>query len=219
MQQEDLERVIDIKVRPLLDKAMHTYLGITVAEIESDISDKLKHNPFFGFEIVTSLPFKKAKKLFLKQYLARTCKLHFGNVSEIAATAGMNRRSIHRLIKAFKINVNECRTDKTKTYNKQGYVEDIIKDVITPYKTSINPTKFKALYKQTPTLSNDIVRALPDIELDLDKAEQEFEKRYLSKALQENNNNISQTARNIGLRFETLHRKLKRLGLLPHENI
>ena len=45
-------------------------------------------------------------------------------------------------------------------------------------------------------------------------AEREFEKKYLKAALQENDNNISKTARKIGLRFETLHRKLKSLGLI-----
>ena len=46
------------------------------------------------------------------------------------------------------------------------------------------------------------------------QAEQEFEKSYINKALEENNSNISQTARKIGLRFETLHRKIRKLGII-----
>jgi DNA-binding NtrC family response regulator len=40
-----------------------------------------------------------------------------------------------------------------------------------------------------------------------------FEVQYFKKALKENKDNISKTARKIGLRYETLHRKLKSLGL------
>ena len=40
-----LEEQIDKKVKPILEKAMHEFLGITVDEIKSDISDELKQNP------------------------------------------------------------------------------------------------------------------------------------------------------------------------------
>ena len=54
----------------------------------------------------------------------------------------------------------------------------------------------------------NIVKELPDNPLSLKDAEKEFEERYFKQALLDHNNNISLTARNIGLRFETLHRKL-----------
>jgi DNA-binding NtrC family response regulator len=47
----------------------------------------------------------------------------------------------------------------------------------------------------------------------LKDAEEEFEKRFIVKALEENNFNVSKTSRKIGLRYETLHRKMKALGL------
>ena len=191
---------------------MHKYLGMTIAEIESDISDKLKQTTFFEFTIATSLPFKKAKKLFIKHYLARLCRLRFGNVSDIANIAGVDRRSVHRLVNNLKLNVKEFRNEPAD-YVKKSAVEDIIKEVITPYKQSINAAKFKALYKQAPSLSADIAKELPDLEISLKDAEIEFEKRYFQKALEENHGNISATARKIGLRFETLHRKIKSLGL------
>ena len=216
MQQKDLEKVIDIKIKQLVDKAMHNTLGMTITEIESEISDKLKNGLFFEIEITTALPFKKAKKLFKKQYVARLCRLHFGNISEVAAIAGIDRRSVHRIVTDLKIGITDFReeAEKISTYNKQTFVEEAIKDAITPYKTSINPIKFKALYKQAPTLSSDIAKALPDVEITYKTAEQEFEKIYLTKALQENNGNISKTAKKIGVRFETLHRKMKKLGIV-----
>ena len=60
-------------------------------------------------------------------------------------------------------------------------------------------------------LSSDIVKKLPAVEMSWDDAEVEFEKKYLEKALAENKGNISKTAKAIGLRYETLHRKLKKL--------
>ena len=212
MQKEDLEKVIETKVKPLVDKAMQDFLGMTIAEIEADISDKLKHTPLIDFEMPTSLQFKKAKKLFKKQYLAKLCRLHLGNVSEVANAAGVDRRSVHRLAKECRIGVANIR-EETQDYNKKTFIKDAIEDAITPYKTIINPTKFKALYKQTPTLSTDIAKLLPDIQLNLKEAEREFEKHYLSKLLEENKGNIAAAARKAGLRYETMHRKLKKLGL------
>ena len=37
-----LEKLIDAKVKPLLEEAMHKNLGVTVSEIELDITDRLK---------------------------------------------------------------------------------------------------------------------------------------------------------------------------------
>lgn len=216
MHKEDLERVINTKVKPIVDKAMQDFLGMTIAEIEADISDKLKHTPLIDFEITTDLQFKKAKKLFKKQYLAKLCRLHSGNVSEVANVAGVDRRSVHRLVKECRIGVANIR-EETQEYNKKTFVQDVIEDVITPYKTSINPTKFKALYKQTPTLSTDIAKLLPELQLNLKEAETQFEKQYLKKTLEENKGNIAATTQKVGLRYETLHRKLRKLGLLQRQ--
>lgn len=215
MQQTDLEKVIDTKVKPMLDEAMQNSLGMTIAEIENDISDKLKNTLFFEVEITTALNFKKAKKLFKKQYIARLCRLHFGNISKVAAIAGLDRRSVHRIVNELKISIENFREQEEKiNYSKQTFVEELVKDTITPYKTSIMPAKFKALYKQAPTLSNDIAKALPNIEITFKNAETEFEKQYLTKALAENKGNITATAKKIALRYETLHRKLKKLKII-----
>ena len=47
----------------------------------------------------------------------------------------------------------------------------------------------------------------------LKEAEQEFEKQYLSKALKEAKGSITKTAKKIGLRYETIIRKMKKLGM------
>ena len=64
----DLERVIQDKVKPLIDSSMQKFLGITIKELSTDISDRLKRTPLLDFKIDTSMLFKKAKKLFKKEY-------------------------------------------------------------------------------------------------------------------------------------------------------
>jgi len=98
----DLEAAIMQKIKPLLEDAMQRYLGITISEIESDITDRLR-NPLLEFAIDTKIPFKKAKRAFRKAYLLHLLQLRGGNVSDTAKAAGMARESVQRLIKQFKL--------------------------------------------------------------------------------------------------------------------
>ena len=212
---EALEEVVEKRVKPMVDKAMHKWLGVTISEIKADISDRLKKSPLLEYEISTKIPFKKAKKLFKKLYLSKLLRAFSGNITDVAKTAGLDRRSVHRLVEELKLDVEEFRASIAKIqYVRQEAVKNIIQESAESYKSSLSPTKFKDFYKHAPELSKDIVKELPATPLTLKQAEQEFEKEYLRKALKENNNNISKTAKTIGLRFETLHRKLKSLGLL-----
>ena len=70
------------------------------------------------------------------------------------------------------------------------------------------------MYDATPRISKDIVEELPDMEMSLKKAEEEFEKEYLKVKLEENDNDIVKTAAKIKLRYETLLRKVKKLDLI-----
>ena len=214
MPQEALEEVIEKRVKPMVEQAMAKFLGITVPEIEFDISDRLRA-PLLEYEIDIKLPFKKAKRLFKKLYLARMLKVHFGNISEVAVLLDIDRKTIHRLIKSLKIDVEEFRKEFEKSrYIKEETVSNIIKKTLETYKTSLSPIKFKTFYEHAPSLSKDIIKELPEKPLTLSEAEDEFEKRFLKKALEENEFNISRTARKIGLRFETLYRKLKELRII-----
>jgi DNA-binding NtrC family response regulator len=210
----ELEKLIENKVKPMLEEAMQKNLGITVSELETDISDRLKKSALLEFDIDTRLKFKDAKKKFKREYVARLLQLNFGNVAEVAKVALVDRRSIHRIVAEMKIEVQKFRDMLQKgQYVKQLAVQDIIQESLEHYKTSLNPNKYEALYKQAPSLSKNIVKEIPETPKNLKEAEKEFEKRYFEKALQENSGNISKTARKIGLRFETLHRKLKSLGV------
>ncbi|MBD3310093.1 hypothetical protein GF351_02645 [Candidatus Woesearchaeota archaeon] len=209
-----LDKVIKEKVKPMVDEAMHKFLGVTIREISGDISDSLKRSPLLDFEIDTSLPFRKAKDMFRRQYIVRLLRTHYGNISAVAKISGLDRRSIHRLIKGLNIDAERFRKHLQKPeYVRQEAVSSMIEHTLDEYRSVLNPKKLEEVYKQVPDLSRDIVKELPESPLTLKQAERRFEKNYISKALEENNGNVSKTARKIGLRYETLHRKLKELGV------
>jgi DNA-binding NtrC family response regulator len=210
----ELEKLVEARIKPLLAEAMQKSLGITVAELEADISDKLKRSALLEFEVDTKLKFKDAKKKFKREYVAHLLQLNFGNVADVAKIASVDRRSIHRIVAEMKIEVQKFRDMMQKgQYVKQLAVQDIIQESLETYKGALNPRKYEALYREAPVLSKNIIREIPETPKTLKEAEREFETRYFEKALAENNHNISKTSRRIGLRFETLHRKLKSLQI------
>lgn len=214
MPKPTLEKVLKDKVEPLIEEAMHKFLGVTISELGKDITDKIERNPLISYEINTAIGFKAAKKVFKKEFLTRLLQSNFGNVSAVAKIAGMDRRSVHRAIKEFGIDIKKVRKEmiKTKYYQREA-VDAILKDTLDSYKQIIRPGRLERLYKNVDKLSKDIIKQLPPVEMSWEEAEKEFEKRYLEKALEENKGNVSKTARKIGLRYETLHRKLKKLGV------
>ncbi|HLC84956.1 MAG TPA: helix-turn-helix domain-containing protein [Candidatus Nanoarchaeia archaeon] len=209
-----LEQALETKVKPLLDQAMVQYLGVKVEEIKTDISDHLKKSPLLDFLIDTRIPFKKAKDEFRRQYLLRMLLRFYGNISLVAKHASVDRRSIHRLIERYAIDVDKFREEMLKfSYVKEMAVSQVIHGVLDSYKGSLNPEKASGLYGSIDDLSKSIVKELPDAPLTMDQAEAEFEKKFIAHALSEHGSNISKTSRSIGIRFETLHRKMKELGV------
>ncbi|MBW2995992.1 hypothetical protein KY332_01695 [Candidatus Woesearchaeota archaeon] len=214
MAKERLEEVLKKKVEPLLEESMHKILGVTISEFGKDISDKIERNPLIAYDIDTALDFKAAKKLFKKQFLTRMLQTHFGNISAVAHITGLDRRSVHRAVKELGIGIKGIRRDMLKAdYYRKEAVGGILKNTLESYKAVIRPGKLEDMYKNVDQISSDIVKELPTIEMSWDSAERMFEKQYFEKALKENKGNVSKTARKIGLRYETLHRKLKKLGL------
>ena len=88
-----------------------------------------------------------------------------------------------------------------------------MKKTLGGYKNVIHPVKLRKAYADMGFLSQDIVNELPIRRMTLKEAEREFEREYLKKALRENGNNLSQTAKKIGIRYETLVRKMKKLAV------
>ncbi|MBI5880902.1 hypothetical protein HZB90_02110 [archaeon] len=200
-------------VEDIVGDAMKPVLGININELNKDISEKLD-KPLVMFEIDTSLKFKQAKKKFKQQFLSRLLRMSYGNISYVAKKAGVDRRSIHRIVKDAGINVSKIREEMIKPYQiRQKAVEGVIEDVLEHYKTVIHPEKMAEVYKKVDTVSKEILDELPEKKTTLKEAEAEFEKEYFRKALSENKGNVTATARKIGIRYETLLRKLKALGV------
>ncbi len=201
-------------VEQIVDDAIKPILGVSIDELNKDISEKLEKSPLLQINIDTKLNFKQAKKRFKHQFLSRLLRVTYGNISEVAKRAGVDRRSIHRHVKDAGIDVAKIREEMIKPYQiKQKAVGNVIEDVLEHYKRVIHPDRMAEVYKNVDSVSKGILDDLPEKTITLKDAEEEFEKEYLKKVLAENDGNVTVTAKKIGLRYETLHRKLKVLGL------
>lgn len=211
---ETLEKVVKEKIEPMLEEAMQRYLGITISELEKDISEKIEQERLIGLTIRADLPFKEAKKLFKKEFLERTIQTHYGNVSEVADVVGLDRRSVHRDLKGLKVDVKKLREKMYKPgYFEKEAVDALIRKTLDSYREILRPEKLGEMYKHVSQLSESIVKVLPLLDIGWKDAEREFERTYLERVLEVHQWNIGLTARKIGLRYETLLRKMKKLGL------
>jgi len=208
-----LDSVVDKKIRPMLEDAMRQYLGVRVEELGTDISDRLRR-PLFDIPADASMPFKKAKLLFKKYYLTRLLQLNFGNVQQAARIGGVDRRSVHRLVRELGMRPDDARKElHRQSFYVRGEVQAIVQEKTERYKGAIAPQRYKQFYEHAPRLSDQIAKELPLEMPTMKQAEREWEKRYLQQALERFGPSPVAVARSIGLRYETLHRKLASHGL------
>ncbi len=211
---DSLDVVVERKVKPMLDEAMRAYLGVRVDELSAEVSDKLRKSPLLEITADISLPFKKSKLLFKKAYLIRLIQTRFGNISEVAKLSGIDRRSVHRLVRGLKLSPDRARKE---LHRQEFYVESEVKSILQgaaeSYKSAFAPDRYKAFYEAAPVLSGQIAKQLPFETPTMEQAEYLWERRYLEAALKEYGPSVVVVARKIGLRYETLHRKLKKHGL------
>jgi len=206
-----LEEVVEEKIEPILDEAMEKFLGIKVSEIRGDISDRIMKSPLLGLPIEYTLTYKEAKARFKQAFLRQLLKTHHGNISEVARISGTNRRHVHRLVNVKE--AQEIRKELPKPYYlKQQEVEHIIDEVLDHYKSSLREDKVDQMYEGIHSISKDIVDTLPNDELSLKEAERVFDERYMKHALKKHNHDLKETAKAIGIRYETLLRKIKKLS-------
>lgn len=209
---KDLEDTIKEKIAPLLEETMEKSWGVAIPKVEHDITDQLKEH--LNVYVPMNLSFQNAKKLFKKEFLKKELKIHLGNISQLAKTLGIDRRSIHRTIKDLDINIEEVREEKdAQDKLQEELVNQVIKRSLENYKGIIQKEKMARIYEAVPSLSKNIAKFIPHQDLTWKEAEREFEKQFLKHALKQNNRKISETASKIGIRTETLHRKVKKLGL------
>ncbi|MBI4139992.1 hypothetical protein HY483_03445 [Candidatus Woesearchaeota archaeon] len=212
---EEKNRVLEEKVSPIIEKAMHQHLGVTVKEVKKDITDILSKPKLFMLPIGFDQPFKTAKKNFKKEYLRKILRENGGNVSKCAKIAGVDRRTIHRLLSEFSLNPEEFRSEtRHQDYSRELKVQNIIEKTLEHYKEFLHPSKVQQFYQEAPNISKQIIKEMPlEEQLTMSKAERIFEKEYFETNLESNNWNVRKTAGSIGIAEETLHRKIKDIGL------
>ncbi|MBS3140347.1 hypothetical protein J4479_05060 [Candidatus Woesearchaeota archaeon] len=206
---KDLEETIKEKVAPLLEEIMEKNLGMHIPKVEQDITDKLA-NPLANIYVPFELPFQLAKQKFKKEFLKKELVFHFGNISHLAKTLGLDRRSIHRAIKELEINLETAREN---ILLPEQLVDETIRGTLAMYQDILRPEKMEQIYQDVPALSKNIARLLPHPDFTWKEIEREFEKQFLRQVLRENKWNINSTARKIKIRAETLHRKIRKLDL------
>ncbi|MBW3017868.1 hypothetical protein KY325_01780 [Candidatus Woesearchaeota archaeon] len=163
-----LEKITDRKekIDPVVEKAMEKFLGATVKQVNEDISNRLIEG-FIDFDIDLSVKFKKAKEQFKHAYLIKLLQFTNGNISEAARIAGVDRRSIHRLISRFKIDITKLRKEPYyfREEKKEMYVKEVVEETLGRY----DITKEYADKVDEETAKN-ISKKIPDVRLTFDEA-------------------------------------------------
>lgn len=196
--------------KKIIDEALHRVLGVSIAELSQDLAARL-NDPLFGIDMNLNMRFKQAKRRFKQDYLKKLLSRNFGNVSEVARIARINRRSIHRICNPKSL-LDLRRETLSRKYKRRIEMESIITEVAKCYRNVLHPSKIQDLYHYAPTISDELVRILPDNPLPLKHAVRIFEKRYI-EALVLNHQDLKTAARFSGIRYETLIRKMKKLGI------
>jgi DNA-binding NtrC family response regulator len=211
---DDLEVVVREKIKPILDEAAEKLIGASISKLTTDITSKLDRMSIFELDIDYSQSYAAAKKKFRKSYLTRLLLLNLGNISEAAKLAGLDRRSLHRMIGSMGIDVSKIKKELHRPYNiRVGAMSHLIEGVLDNYRRIIHPDKLRNIYMNVNNISENIVNELPELKLGMKEAEREFERLFFRRVLENAGGNVSLAARKIGLRYETLHRKLKALGM------
>ncbi|MFP4656008.1 MAG: helix-turn-helix domain-containing protein [Candidatus Woesearchaeota archaeon] len=214
--EESLERVMEADGRNrIIEDIFHKYLGVTIKELSQDITKKIDE-PLIESIVKEERDMKKAKEIFLHHYIIRHLESHHGNVKSASKEAGVNRRTLHRMISRFNIETSFMRGRRKETaYETQ--IHDAIERSLNKYEEIIHPNKFDAIYNRITDITKDIANNTDSSSrMSLKDAEDTFLADFISKAIERNHGNLSRAARELGIRYETLHRKMKILKARGH---
>ena len=210
---KDLEATTKEKVAPLLEETLEKSFGVVIPKLEQDITDRLSA-PAMNIYVPLVASYKLAKKKFKQEFLRRELLLKRGNVSQLAKLLGVDRRSVHRAIKEMKLDVDVLRDEgEGEMKYKEQVVDQTIRGALEQYKSIFHPARMEDMYKDVPLLSRNIANILPLEQLSLKEAQREFERQFFLHHMVEEKGNVKSAAQKIGLRVETLQRKMKKLGM------
>ena len=196
------------EISPEVERVIQSMVGVTIPQISEDISNRLVSGNL-GFDVDLSKGFKKAKEEFKRDFLIQLLNHTNGNIAEAARIADTDRRTIHRLITRFKVDVHFAREMPLKfTEDKKiEYVQDVVKDILESYDIT------RGRYTLDEETTKKISDKMPHFRLTFDEAVDLFEKEFIKKAL-EKFKSQKEAAKRVGLRYETLHKKAKEFGLV-----
>jgi len=209
---------LEDSISPVVDEAVHKYAGVHIKELALEISDRVARARQWLVAVRSSLSFRDARKFFRASYVGQILQAHGGNVALAAKVLGVSRRTLHRLVQKLQLSPVEFRkVVRRPEYVRGEALRGAIENVIEGYTSTLHPTKIANLYSHAGDLGRLLARELPETPLTLAAAEREFSREYFKQCLAIEGN-ITKLAEKAGLRFETVHRKLKMLGLLAKTN-
>ena len=206
-----LEDTIIERVRPFITENMEKTWGLAIPKLEEDITSKLAKEET-TIPIRFTLTYEKALQEFKKEFFRRELQKH-QNISFLAKLLGVSRRSVHRSIKELGITVPKKTKEEQKQYFKEQEIYKTLREALLEYRTLFRQDKMDALYQSLPNLSKTIAHEIPEQEASTWKsAKRDFETRYLRHHISLGDK-LKDVAKKIGMRAESLSRKLKILGL------
>ena len=206
-----LEDAIKGKVRPLIHDSIEKTWGLAIPKLEEDITSKLAKEQT-TIPIQFSLSYLDALAAFKKEFFERELRKHH-NISFLAKLLGVSRRSVHRSIKELGIRIPKRTKEEQKNYFKEQEIYNSLREALLEYKTLFREKKMNELYSTLPDLSKTLAQELPEQDASTWKsAKHDFETRYLRHHISLGDK-LKVVAKRIGIRAESLSRKLKVLGL------
>lgn len=204
-QNENLE-----KIKPALDKALESFMGLKIESISDEIIKKLKENKL-NVEFQDSWTLEQAKLNFKKNYLMEILREVNGNITKASVISGIDRRTIHRLITSFNIDVDGFRNlpyqfSKTKIDN---YIKFVVSDVLKQYNLTKELSDDVQYKLQTKELVEVIKKPFPT----MDEAYEEYEKQFLIAVIAKNNKILKDACKQLHIARETLSRKISKYGI------
>ncbi|RME77946.1 hypothetical protein D6774_02940 [Candidatus Woesearchaeota archaeon] len=199
MSQHSLEE----QIKPKLTKL----LGVSIEELNENIAQRLKQSPLLDFDIDTSLTLKEAKKRYRVTYFRRLLRMTYGNISEAAKLAGIDRRSLHRFISETGIDVERIREEMIKPYElRKDEIAGLIEGELRQYEGIVHPQRLSEAYNKVYDVSSEIVDLLPEEHPTLKEAEERFEKAFINAVIKESSS-LRDAAHKLDIAYETLLRK------------
>lgn len=206
-----LEDTIIERVRPLIHSKIEETWGLAIPKLEEDITSKLAREQS-TIPIEFTLPYQEALSAFKKEFFERELRKH-QNISFLAKLLGVSRRNIHRSIKELGIDVERRTVEEQKSYFKEKEIYNSLREALLDYRSLFREDKMNELYATLPNLSKTLANEMPDQGAKTWKsAKRDFETRFLKHHIALGDK-LKDVAKKIGMRPESLSRKLKNLGL------